>query len=657
MATTAENGVVPFTRALVNGLAPYSDVPRNADFLTTLTNLQCCERRLKPLPAITYSGTLPAAAMSWPHQQLHQADNVALLTASGYAATVSKTALTGSQIIPYDATGTLAINNLDNPNFTGSADEWTLGSGDVVYGTNKLVATLATTTVKQALADMLTPWVAGAVYTVSFVITRTAGTINVGTNTTPEQTSAISVSGGYSVEVTADAHADGLVFTLIGFSGTIDSVSVRGAYKAIPASSNAFQFAAAQDIWFLTNGATSGMVYSIPSNSSNRVVVTDGTLSVNAVAMWNDRLVLGGVAGSRLSSQSFLDAYAVWQSSSNKSALVHRYEAFDTSYVAISHWKGGDNRIPYAAMLALFGYPSDATYLAKYQEMVHGWLEKGYLILHPCRKAGPIQAIRPFGNDLIVYGRDAIVRLNITEAGVMDEVLLDVGIAGRMAVNGDEEEQLFVTKHGELYMLGARGQSYGWAEPTGTGLFRLNYKQYITTMTLNDALMVSYDPTEKYYWIADSDECYALSRTGLFRSVGLIPSSVQRFSGSTGLVGTVLTSGSQAVTIKTNLFDSGLSELWEVYQMHLRAADTAASSADRFKVTMEARMHKNDALTAFTTGVFPVYVDGRGKARISLSGTDFTATITAADRTKVELDDLLVEVGRGNPSMDKWLDA
>jgi hypothetical protein len=655
MPTTMDGGYVGFTGALVNGLRPFPDVPRNADFLQKATNLQCTERRLKQLPPVTWPGTLPALSMAWPHQQLHQSDNVALLTTSGAVSSVSKSALTATAMLTYDGTNALAINTLDNPNFTGSAAEWTLGSGDVVYGTNQLVATLATTTVKQVVADMLTPWVAGAVYTVTFVITRSAGTINVGTNTTPEQTSAISVSGGYSVEVTADAHADGLVFTLIGFTGTIDSVSARSSYKAIPTSSNAWQFAAAQDMWFLSNGATSGLVWQAPGNTENRVYVSDGTLSVNAIEMWNDRLVFGGVGGSRVSATSFTDAYEVWAASSNKNALVSRYEGWDTSYICISHWKGGDNRIPYAAMLALFGYPTDTVYTEKFQEMVHGWLEKGMMIMHPCRKVGPIQAIKSFGSDLIVYGRDAVLRVMLTEAGIQDEVLLDVGIAGRMAVNGDEEEHVFVTKHGEVYMLGQRAGSYGWAIPTGTGLHRLNYKEYISTLTLNDALMVSYDPTDKHYYIADADDCYALSRTGLYRSLGIIPSSVQRFSGNTGLVGTTITSGSQAAVVQTMLFDGGLSELWEVHQWHLRCTDTAATAADRWAITMEARMHKQNALTAFTSGDFPVQTDGRGKGRTSLSGVDFTSTFTAADRTKVDMDDLIVEVGKGNPSMDKWL--
>lgn len=115
---------------------------------------------------------------------------------------------------------------LTNGTFTGNANSWTLGA-DWTYGANAVAAVAADTTLKQAKADMGTPWTSGVVYEVIFTISGyAAGSLQVGTNTDPEQkAAAITADGTYTVKVTADAHADGLVFTGTGFTGTIDTIS------------------------------------------------------------------------------------------------------------------------------------------------------------------------------------------------------------------------------------------------------------------------------------------------------------------------------------------------------------------------------------------------------------------------------------------------
>lgn len=115
---------------------------------------------------------------------------------------------------------------LNNGGFAGNANSWTLGA-DWTYNANAVDAAAADTTLKQAKADMASAWTSGVIYEVIFTITNySAGSLQVGTNTSAEQSdTAITADGTYTVKVTADAHADGLVFTGTGFTGTIDTVS------------------------------------------------------------------------------------------------------------------------------------------------------------------------------------------------------------------------------------------------------------------------------------------------------------------------------------------------------------------------------------------------------------------------------------------------
>ena len=115
---------------------------------------------------------------------------------------------------------------LTNGTFTGNANNWTLGAG-WAYATNNVAATAADTTLKQLVADMTVGWTSGVVYEVIFTISGySAGTLQVGTNTLPSQkAAAVAANGTYTVKVTADGHADGLVFTGDGFTGVIDTIT------------------------------------------------------------------------------------------------------------------------------------------------------------------------------------------------------------------------------------------------------------------------------------------------------------------------------------------------------------------------------------------------------------------------------------------------
>lgn len=125
---------------------------------------------------------------------------------------------------------------LTNGTFTGNANSWTLGTG-WAYGTNNVAATAASATLSQTKADMVgsgATWTSGKLYELGLTISScSAGYLTYGTSTGPSTDSGgnpsrISADGTYTgLLVSSDGNAAGLVLTGVGFTGTIDSVTLK----------------------------------------------------------------------------------------------------------------------------------------------------------------------------------------------------------------------------------------------------------------------------------------------------------------------------------------------------------------------------------------------------------------------------------------------
>lgn len=109
-----------------------------------------------------------------------------------------------------------------NGSFTGSASGWTVGA-NWAYGANAVTATLSNAALSQALTLN-----ANAFYLVEFVLSGfAAGTLAVTLGTTTVGTfTALAANATYRGTAFASASAT-LAFTGTGFTGTIDSVSVK----------------------------------------------------------------------------------------------------------------------------------------------------------------------------------------------------------------------------------------------------------------------------------------------------------------------------------------------------------------------------------------------------------------------------------------------
>lgn len=118
---------------------------------------------------------------------------------------------------------------LTNGALTDDADDWTLGD-DIAYGTNNVAFTAASATMKQLLAAMATAWTAGVRYELTFTLSGVSGggSLWAGTNTEPQpEGNEITADGTHTLYVEADDHADGLVLTADGFTGVIDTISLK----------------------------------------------------------------------------------------------------------------------------------------------------------------------------------------------------------------------------------------------------------------------------------------------------------------------------------------------------------------------------------------------------------------------------------------------
>lgn len=149
----------------------------------------------------------------------------------GDVVTISKAEDSGNNIsakVHATPHATPTTDLITNGNFTTDT-LWTKGAGWTIAGGAAVATGAISTALKSGTGGgtaMSTAWTAGQYYLVSYtVLTLSAGYINIGTNTSTTQANATTI-GAKTALILADGHADGLVFTGAGFTGTIDGVEV-----------------------------------------------------------------------------------------------------------------------------------------------------------------------------------------------------------------------------------------------------------------------------------------------------------------------------------------------------------------------------------------------------------------------------------------------
>lgn len=386
-----------------------------------------------------------------------------------------------------------------------------------------------------------------------------------------------------------------------------------------------------QDSWIATAGGKP--LFNLPVNPTAKDVIQgEGAFLVNTVANHDNRLVMGGISGSCLSANNWPTYFQLWQDISGRygNAVTTEDQSFDDEWVIWSEKAGGSNDLPFATLLAAFelcaGSINDNLH-----EVVLGAIEDGGIGMMPLRGTGTVQIVKVLGNDLIAYGDRGVSRLVPTERGYVEDILLDVGVDGlRGVVDGDEHEHVMVDAHNEVWRLRA-----------GDAPVREGYSEFIALMFGNQAArtsedpIVTFDPSERNFFIAAKNIGFCLTRTGLGDTIGMRPTSLIRSADHTGLVGTFMT---EEMLLHGDFADfTGTIEEWtlEAGWAH-NAGDvdldgtTASTNAAQIKITDEqARTFR----VAFTISDYSV---GSVTPTLDDNSTPSVGTARSADGTFTE---------------------
>jgi len=387
------------------------------------------------------------------------------------------------------------------------------------------------------------------------------------------------------------------------------------------------------DIWFATNSRN--LLYRLPSNAST-AADEETTVRIGAVASHRGSLVVGGISGTLPSVWD--DYFEIWRRSYRGQLALGDDLTFDSSYIAISEPGGGADDTPYIDLLSLWEILGTGI-AGALDSIIRDHIESGKIMIHRMGTRGSVTNIKSFGNDLIVYSTTGVSRLEITEAGIIESVLLEVGVPSRAGVGGTDQEHVFMTASGDLYRL-----------RLGDGLEQLYYSEYLRGL-VQTAVVVSHDPVERYYTISDGVFCYWLTRTGFGNCQAQQVLSMVRLSGYRGLAGTLHEPTlQQAARVVTDIFDGGAKGVHEVELVKIATTDRSTG----WQVRAWARLEKGGEW--YTEGW--VAFDDRGVARVKVSGIDFYLELEADDFTAVDLN--RIEVGirdRGNRSLRTIVDS
>lgn len=425
---------------------------------------------------------------------------------------------------------------------------------------------------------------------------------------------------------------------------TYDANNV-GSTKAITSGGKMWHMAAVRNMWFATNGAS--LVYSIASNPSAKVLnaeAADGFTCETVCIGKDGSLLMGGLAGSWFSDTNWTDIFSLWRTHSpgRNELTIDDLTAFGTNWIIAGPPGGGSDDVPYAVMMAILGLPSGTVYQTKWRSIVRTMIEDGSLTLFPLSTKGTVRRILKYGEGYMVYTDDAVYRLTRKANGSFDEVIVsDFGVCGRGAAFGDDKTQCWLSKQGRAYRT-----------DLGEGITDLRGEAFLSTLSMDDAVVCAYDSMRKWFWFTDADDGFCVTDLNKWsRTVAIRPISLLRFS-EDQLVGSFGTA-SGAGTVQTCPFDGGpdfLRQAWGIGDVDLGCSD---GGTDLWQCALLGKLELSDAFETFAAANF----DRRGRKNWNIGGVEFAVQITTADYSTAEASHLSIEKLVGKFSMRPWLEA
>lgn len=434
-------------------------------------------------------------------------------------------------------------------------------------------------------------------------------------------------------------------WTLASAITTYDANST-GSTKAITSGGGMWHMACpGRGMWFMTNGQS--LVYSIASNPSSKVLNAEAAegFTVDTVCIGKDgSLLMGGLAGSWFSDSNWTDIFTLWrQHSPGRNELtIDDTTTFGTNWIIAGPPGGGADDVPYAVMMAILGLPSGTIYQTKWRSIVRTMIEDGRIMLFPLSTKGKVRRILKYGEGFMVYTDDSVYRLSrLANGSFKEETVKDFGVCGRGAAFGDDNLQCWLSKQGRAYKT-----------DLGQGVTDLRGEGFLSTLSMDDAVVCAFDSMRKWFWFTDADDGFCVTdRDKWSRTVAIRPISLLRFS-EDQLIGSFGTAAG-AFTMLTCPFDGGPGMLRKAWGVGDVIAGCKDGGTNLLQTSLNGKLELSDAFTTFAAANF----DRRGRKNWNIGGVEFAVGVTASDYSTVELSHLSVEILEGKFSHRPWLDA
>lgn len=275
--------------------------------------------------------------------------------------------------------------------------------------------------------------------------------------------------------------------------------------------------------------------------------------------------------------------------------------------------------------------------------------------MRPMPWTGTVRRVQPFNGPIVVYGQGDGVMLRggvsalvpVTAAGDATfgiQHLLNIGVAGRAAVGGDEHAQFFVDENKELWTI---DETLKWE--------KLGYQELLTPLAA-DSIVVSFNPREREVHIAGEEtvgaakRSYLLTRNGL-SEIGRSPTSIALSGASIVAPYYPLESGVDlSAHVETDVF--GLPEGSELPELDYVRLSGPAQDWSLWTIRV---------YYTFGTGTLDLHPttfhpNTMGVARVKVSGTAFRIKASHASQS-CPLDNIEAGFGNGDNRMLAYLIA
>ena len=411
-----------------------------------------------------------------------------------------------------------------------------------------------------------------------------------------------------------------------------------GNARAFETGGGQFQFIDLYDAWMLLDGEN--IAYKTPWWTSTFVFIQDkATLQINSGCVFKEgQIFFGGFDSSNFwvgQWQTILGNYDDNVPSEIAANIIDLTQGAGTNWVWWGSKGGGDLLWLLHPNLMRDGSlesTPDMGYSATIPYFLDLW-KMGHTGMRPMPWQGLVTDIKPLNEVVMVYGEvpggcTCLAPVNQPIGSTYGIVVLDklgtsgVPIANRGAVGGGDQGHLFIDDSGEAWFIGP-----------DLSVERLGYKWVFSPM-LGNTILVSYDPVIREFNISDGTVSYVWN--GRLSKSHTMPTSLDFTQG--GLVGVTFPVASSAgAEIKTGVIDNGTRKIKKIKHVNVSTTDTDATG---WRVKVDWRLHKGDA---FTSDITRTIKENGESPLMNIPYTEMQITLTAADRTLVDLERVDIE--------------